>query len=331
MTGISIGVVRRPNEADVATIRSLAEAAEQADGVAPLPEQVLLHLKHPGDADAWHFVARRLAGPDQGSELIGYAFLDKSNPEEGPTAEVVVAPGPRRQGVGGALLDALRMKVRRGEKPARVWAHGALPAAAALAAKRGLEPVRELWVMARPLADVPPGRPRPTAIRIAAFRPGIDDEAWVEVNARAFAHHPEQGSMTVEDLRERMAEPWFDPEGFFLAWRGAKLAGFHWTKVHDHSAYGDGPVGEVYVARPGPGRAGPRPRPDPDPGGPRVPARPRAERRDPVRRGRQRAGGRRLHQARLHPPQRRHHVSALMADEAPAPTPGARRSRGRAA
>jgi mycothiol synthase len=249
VTGISIGVVRRPNEADVATIRSLAEAAEQADGAAPLPEQVLLHLKHAGDADsdadAWHFVARRL-DPSRGSELIGYAFLDKSNPEEGPTAEVVVAPGSRRQGVGGALLDSLRMKVRRGEKPARVWAHGALPAATALAAKRGMEPVRELWVMARPLAEVPAVAPV-DGIRIAAFRPGADDEAWVEVNARAFAHHPEQGSMTVEDLRERMAEPWFDPEGFFLAWRGAKLAGFHWTKVHDHSAYGDGPVGEVYV------------------------------------------------------------------------------------
>jgi mycothiol synthase len=244
VTGISIGVVRRLNEADVAPIRSLAEAAEQADGVAPLPEQVLLHLKHPGDTDAWHFVARRLS--DQGSELIGYAFLDKSNPEEGPSAEVVVAPSSRRQGVGGALLDSLRMKVRRDDKPVRVWAHGALPAAAALAAKRGLKTVRELWVMARPLAEVPPVTPA-DGVRIAAFRPGIDDEAWVALNARAFAHHPEQGAMTVQDLRERMAEPWFDPEGFFLAWRGEKPAGFHWTKVHEHSAYGDGPVGEVYV------------------------------------------------------------------------------------
>jgi len=256
VTGISIGVVRRPNEADVATIRSLAEAAEQADGVAPLPEQVLLQLKRADDTDtdAWHFVARRL-DPSQGSELIGYAFLDKSNPEEGPTAEVVVAPASRRQGVGGALLDSLRMKVRRGEKPARVWAHGALPAAAALAAKRGMEPVRELWVMARPLAEVPAVAPV-DGIRIAPFRPGTDDEAWVEVNSRAFAHHPEQGAMTVEDLRERMAEPWFDPEGFFLAWRGAKLAGFHWTKVHEHSAYGDGPVGEVYVLGLDPGEQG---------------------------------------------------------------------------
>lgn len=244
IAGISLGVLRHVNEADVASIRALADAAEKADGVAPLPEQVLLHLKHQSEADVWHVVARRVSG--QGSELLGYAFLDKTNPEEGPSAEVVVAPAERRQGVGGALVDALRMKVRRGEQPLRVWAHGGLPAAAALAAKRGLEVARELWVMARPLDEVPPA-PDVEGVTVAAFRPGIDDEAWVALNALSFAHHPEQGAMTLDDLHERMAESWFDPDGFFLAWRDGKLVGFHWTKVHDHSAYGDGPVGEVYV------------------------------------------------------------------------------------
>ncbi|NUP48342.1 MAG: mycothiol synthase, partial [Catenulispora sp.] len=119
-------------------------------------------------------------------------------------------------------------------------------AAAGLAAKRGLEADRELWVLARPLAEVP-AAPRVEGVRISAFRPGTDDRAWLALNALAFAHHPEQGAMTLEDLHERMAETWFDPEGFLLAWRGEKLVGFHWTKVHDHSAYGDGPVGEVYV------------------------------------------------------------------------------------
>jgi len=243
-TGFSIGILRRLNEADVEAVRRLADSAEQADGVAPLPEQVLLQLKHQTDADIWHIVARRLS--DQGSELIGYALLDKTDPDQGPSAEVVVAPAARRQGVGGALLDALRMKLRRGDKPLRIWAHGGLPAAAGLAATRGWKPVRELWVMGRHLDEVPPPPPV-DGITIAAFRPGVDDRAWVDVNARAFAHHPEQGSMTLEDLHERMAESWFDPNGFFLAWRGAKLAGFHWTKVHDHSAYAAGPVGEVYV------------------------------------------------------------------------------------
>jgi mycothiol synthase len=72
--------------------------------------------------------------------------------------------------------------------------------------------------------------------------PGQDEAAWLEVNSKAFADHPEQGSWTVADLGERLQQPWFDPAGFFLAVDSATgaLAGFHWTKVENG-------VGEVYV------------------------------------------------------------------------------------
>ena len=76
---------------------------------------------------------------------------------------------------------------------------------------------------------------------MSAFRPGTDEDAWLHVNARAFAAHPEQGSLTADDLAQRMAEPWFDPSGFFLAEAGPTLLGFHWTKRHP------GGLGEVYV------------------------------------------------------------------------------------
>jgi mycothiol synthase len=94
---------------------------------------------------------------------------------------------------------------------------------------------------------------------VRAFRPGHDDEAWVAVNARAFASHPDQGRWTVADLHVRMSEPWFDAEGFLLAVRetDGELLGFHWTKVHGEvhqhphpsgvAPHHHEPIGEVYV------------------------------------------------------------------------------------
>ena len=81
-------------------------------------------------------------------------------------------------------------------------------------------------------------------VRIRAFRPGEDDQAWLAVNARAFADHPEQGGWTQAELDERLAAAWFDADGFLLAVRDGRLLGYHWTKVHSQTPE---PLGEVYV------------------------------------------------------------------------------------
>jgi mycothiol synthase len=82
----------------------------------------------------------------------------------------------------------------------------------------------------------------PAGVTVRTFRPGEDDAAWLAANAAAFAHHPEQGSLTQRDLDDRKAEPWFDPKGFFLAERDGGIIGFHWTKIHAEEQ-----LGEVYV------------------------------------------------------------------------------------
>jgi mycothiol synthase len=176
-----------------------------------------------------------------GSDVVGYARFDDGS------AEVVVHPSFRRRGFGGQLLD--RVVELAGDRGVSVWAHGDLPGSAELLTSRGFTRDRVLLQMRRDLAGVDPD-PRPAlpdGVTVQPFRPGRDEAAWLRVNARAFAHHPEQGGWTGEDLRLREAEPWFDAAGFLLAWRGnpddgGRLLGSHWTKVHAPED-----VGEVYV------------------------------------------------------------------------------------
>ena len=231
--------------AESAGVLELTSAATAADGVAPLSEHVMLHLRYGGDGQARDLLLH------QGETIAGYAHLDPPSPGEGPSGELVIHPRYRNQGLGLALTRALVAEA--GGQPLRVWAHGDRPAAGRLAAAAGFELARSLWQMRRPLADeiAPPKLADGIAIR--PFEVGRDEGAWLAVNARAFAHHPEQGGWTLDDLKMREREPWFDPDGFFLAERDGRLVGFHWTKVHGE---GTEPTGEVYVVGVDPGEQG---------------------------------------------------------------------------
>ena len=147
------------------------------------------------------------------------------------TGELVVRPDSRRQGLGRALAGELAAAA--GGHVLRLWAHGDLPAAAALARTAGFERFRALWQMRRSLLEpldqpvLPPGR------TLRTFVPGQDEDEWLSLNGRAFAKHPEQGGWTRHDLDLREREPWFDPAGFFIAEADGLMTGFHWTKVQD--------------------------------------------------------------------------------------------------
>jgi mycothiol synthase len=230
---------------EVAEVLALLAGATLADGVRPVSEETELRLQHGGHPGGTDLTAR-----DAGGALLGYARLELSPDEPDAEAELVVRPAARRRGVGSALLG--RLEELAGNRPLRVWAHGELPGSTELAAARGYSRARVLLQMRRPLAGIDP-EPRPAlpdGVTVRTFQPGADDDAWLTVNARAFATHPEQGRWTAEDLAVRQAEPWFDPTGFFLAEREEggrrRLLGFHWTKVHPPGDAGDAPIGEIY-------------------------------------------------------------------------------------
>ncbi|MDJ0317005.1 MULTISPECIES: mycothiol synthase [Arthrobacter] len=235
---------------------SVIDAAEDADGNPPFSEQTLVELKSAtaGSPSVLTLLtyAPEDASPTVGEDLAGIAVVVLDGSEG--VLEIVVHPAYRNDGVGAILADKL-VEVR-GLQGIKAWSHGGHEAAADLAASYGYRAIRELWRMRLVRASPSSGTTatqsaahyqRPDGVRLRTFVPGQDEEAWLAANAAAFAHHPEQGSLTLADLQAREEEPWFDPAGFFLAVNDAdEILGFHWTKVHPARA-GQAAMGEVYV------------------------------------------------------------------------------------
>jgi mycothiol synthase len=120
------------------------------------------------------------------------------------------------------------------------------------AARAGFARSRDLLQMrvALPLDEVARW---PEGISVRRFLPGTDEADWLQVNNRAFGNHPEQGGWIEATLERRMGEPWFDPDGFLLAWSTGDpaadppgLAGFCWTKIHPPGS-DDAGLGEIFV------------------------------------------------------------------------------------
>lgn len=205
------------------SLLDLAEKATHVDGVAPFNEASLFALRD-GTRPRVQVIQTV-----SGGTLIAAAYAVGDAP-----VEIVVDPDHRRSGHGRRILDEL---MADGEE--QFWAHGNLPGAQALAAAAGLTVARELLVL-RLTFDGPPVPERELdGVTLRTYSPA-DADAVIAVNARAFAHHPEQGAMDRADFDRRTSSEWFDPAGLFIAERDGKIIGFHWTKVEDG-------IGEVYV------------------------------------------------------------------------------------
>ena len=225
-------------------LRGLVAEITAHDGISPINESASLGIDGLRDAD-FFFMGRR-------SDPHGFVVCD----ERESTLQVGVHPQHRRQGVATELLtEALRTY-----PSFSLWAFGTLPGAPELARRMRMVATRELLRMERDLSptllEPVPGAERPDRVErnetyeIGPFMTG-DREQVVAVNAAAFAHHPEQGRLTVEEFDQLAAQDWFDPDGLFVAHAAdGEVAGFHWTKRHG------GGLGEVYVLAVAPAHEG---------------------------------------------------------------------------
>ena len=238
-------ITDRLDPAKLEEVLSLIALATDIDGVPPVAEHVLLHLRHGGDKDDRHFIA------EESGTVVGYAHLDLTDQVEGPSAELVVHPHYRNRGIGRSLIEELR---RVAGDTLRLWSHGDLDGARSIASSAGFQRTRTVIQMRRSLNDPIPELTKDIEIR--HFLPGIDDEEWIALNNRSFIDHPEQSNWTLRDLAIRQKESWFDERGFLIAERNGVMAGFCWTKVHggtthQHSPtdqlHDHDPIGEIYI------------------------------------------------------------------------------------
>ena len=216
------------------------------DGTPPIAEHILLHLRYGGDKADSHLLV------EKDNQVIGYAHLDQTDLVAGPSVELVVDPSYRGAGVGKALLSEA---IKICGKTLRLWVHGEQEAAHNLASSFNFEKIRTVLQMSKPMTDIQPLPAIDKEIKIRSFLPGIDSDAWLELNNKVFKDHPEQCGWQLFDLNHRLSEEWFDEKGFFIVEKNKQVIGSTWTKVHGaHSHDHDGEashahpaIGEIYI------------------------------------------------------------------------------------
>jgi mycothiol synthase len=188
---------------------------------------------------------------DDHRRLVGYAHVGGAGSPHRFATELAVDPDVG-SGVGDAddlatrLLDAVIDGVAGGGGgELRLWVPMATGVDDHRAVSRGFRIERTLLQL-RCSLPLGPDRDHPSdqPITTRPFRPGADEAAWLTVNNRAFASHPEQGGWDLTTLLDHERQEWFDPDGFLLLEEDGRLAGSCWTKVH---AAVDPPLGEIYV------------------------------------------------------------------------------------
>ena len=184
-----------------------------------------------------------VAWEDGHEHPVGYAQVSRG---QGDWAlEFVVDPHHRTPGntIGVDLVRAAaRVIADAGGGHVHMWVNQPRPEHDKIAAAINLAPGRVLYQMRRPLPVEDSLR---TGLVSRPFQVGVDEDAWLEVNNRAFHWHPEQGGWDRGHLGAKGSRALVRPDRLPAA-RGqrGRLDGFCWTKIHKDT---DPQLGEIYV------------------------------------------------------------------------------------
>ena len=128
-----------------------------------------------------------------------------------------------------------------------IWVKNHLATTDADQAALGLERVRLLQQMRRPLPLAESELSGTPSVYLRAFQVGDDDAGLLRVNNRAFAWHPDQSGWDSERLHAQTTMPEFDPSLLLIHESEAgAIDGFCWTKIHP-ATQTEPACGEIYV------------------------------------------------------------------------------------
>ncbi len=227
---------RRVTVADTAAINALLESVAGFDGRPALSEHKMLHRA--GDTESREVIAvNRKSGA-----VIGYGQAAWHHPGgAGSTGhwaiEVTLHPEARTDANVDELLGRVVAEAEPG-RPLTAWAWDRFTADAIR--RMGWTETRAIDRVERSL-PIPHRTLFPEGVHLDRFRVGVDEAEWLTVNNAAFDGHPENGALTLRELKLKQSQPWFEAAGLLMARSGGRLLGSCWTKMHP------GGIGEIYI------------------------------------------------------------------------------------
>ena len=169
------------------------------------------------------------------------AIVISTNAPKPFAASVTVTDGHERDSLEQEIVALLYtpdfLDLKKGEQ-IQLWIEDSKSTDAELIKSSGFEPYRDLLQLRCTLPV------HQSTLQTRKFEDGLDDEAFLAVNGRAFTWHPEQGGLNKAGFEKLKEETWFNLDGFLLYEIDDQLAGFCWTKIHKESSP---TLGEIYA------------------------------------------------------------------------------------